>query len=246
MTTTFDIISEDFLADLDAIADLIGLVAIGGGSSRSRLASINSATLLLAATFEELVREMGRQFAREVVLRTENVVDLPRKLAATAWKRTLENMARAKIDTGGTTVPLFHIATEARSEFEAVCKFLEGDTSQNIYKYIAHNENNMRPEQINAIFKVCNLSNFCEKISGIDVLKLHLAEDDSGRAHGKFLVALNDFMEKRNAIAHRLNPGSSASAEQFLEDVNLLRAVALAMATCLPDHLPPACEADQI
>ncbi len=238
MPTIFDVISDDFLSDLEAISDLVGLVALEGGSSKSRIASINSATLLLAATFEELVREMARQFAREVVSRTTNVADLPRKLTATAWKRALENMARAKIDTGGTSMPLLYIATEARSEFDAICKFLEGDKSQNIYSHIAHNENNMRPDQINAIFKVYDLSNICGKISEVDFLKNHLAEDDSGRTHSKFIMALNDFMEKRNGIAHSLNPGSSASAAQFLDDINLLRAVSLAMAACLPNHLP--------
>lgn len=103
MTTTFDVISDDFLSDLEAISDLVSLVANGGGTSKSRVASINSATLLLAATFEELVREMCRQYAREVVSRTPSVVDLPRKLTATAWKRSLEELARAKIDSGGGT-----------------------------------------------------------------------------------------------------------------------------------------------
>lgn len=238
MPTAFDAISDDFLSDLEAISDLVRLVASGGGTSKSRVASINSATLLLAATFEEFVREMGRQFAREVVSRTANVADLPRKLTATAWKRALEDMARAKIDTGGTSTPLLHIAAEARSEFDAICKFIEGDISQNIYKHVVHNENNMRPDQINAIFKVSDLGNVCGKISESDFLKNYLAEDDSDRTHSKFIVALNDFMDKRNGIAHSLNPGSSASAEHFLNDVKLLRAVALAMASCLPGQLP--------
>lgn len=179
---------------------------------------------------------MGRQFAREVVSRTTNVAD--RKLTATAWKRALEDMARARIDTGGTSVPLLHITAEARAEFDAICKYLEGDTSQDIYKHIAHNENNMRPDQINAIFKVCDLGNLCGKISEVELLKTHLAEDDGSRAHAKLVVALNDFMEKTNGMAHSLNPGSSAGAGQFLADVSLLRVVALAMATCLPGHLP--------
>lgn len=238
MATAFDAISDDFLADLVAISDLVELVAKGGGSSKSRIASINSATLLLAATFEEFVREMGRQYAREVVGLTPNVSDLPRKLTATAWKRSMEEMARAKIDTGGTAAPLLHIATEARAEFDAICKFLEGDTSQNIYRHIAHNENNMRPEQINAIFKVCDLKDICSKIAHIANLKEHFAENDSGKAHGKLIISINDFMEKRNGIAHNLNPGSSASTGNFLEDVKLLRAVALAMAACLPNCLP--------
>jgi hypothetical protein len=237
MATAFDAISDDFLSDIEALAELVGLVAVGGGSSKSRVSSINSATLLLAATFEELVREMGRQFARELVSRTDNVANLPRKLTATAWKRTLENMARAKIDTGGTSTPLLHISSESRSEFESICKFLEGDTSQDIYKHIAHNENNMRPDQINAIFKVCDLGNICGKIAQTDFMKGYLGEDDEGQAHFKFTVALNDFMEKRNGIAHSLNPGRSVSAERFLDDVNLFRAVALALAACLPDQL---------
>jgi hypothetical protein len=240
MPTSFDVISEDFSSDLDAISDLVKLVAGGGGTSKSRVVSINSATLLLAATFEELVREMGRQFAREIVARTANVSDLPKKLTATAWKRSLENMARAKIATGGTSTPLLYIATEARSEFDAICKFLEGDTSQDIYKYIAHNENNMRPEQINSIFNVCELRNFCGILSETEFMKNHFAEDEGGKTYVKFVVALNDFMEKRNGIAHSLNPGSSASADQFLEDVQLLRALALAMAACLPRYLPLA------
>jgi hypothetical protein len=238
MSTTFDVISDDFLADLDAISDLVSLVANGGGSSKSRVASINSATLLLAAAFEELIREMGRQFARDVVSRSANVSALPKKLTATAWKRALENMARAKIDSGGISVPLLHIAADARSEFDAICKFLEGDMSQNIYKHIAHNDNNMRPDQINMIFKVYDVSNVFGKLSNNELIKNHFSEDNAAGANEKLAVALNEFMEKRNSIAHSLNLASSASAGDFLEDVKLLRAIALALAACLPIHLP--------
>lgn len=237
MPTVFDAINDDFLADLDAIANLVYLVANSGGSSKSRVASINSATLLLAATFEEFIREMGRQYAREIVTRAASVSDLPKKLTATAWRRSLEEMARAKIDTGGTSLPLLQIASDARSQFEAICKFLEGDTSQNIYNHIAHNENNMRPDQINAIFKVCDLQNVCGKICDTEMLKDHFVEEDSGQVNTKFRLALNDFMEKRNSIAHSLNPGSSVSADQFIQDVNFLRAVSTSLATCLPLNL---------
>ena len=238
MTTAFDVISDDFLSDLEAISDLVRLVDNGGGSSKSRIASINSATLLLAATFEELVREMGRQYAREVVAHTKTVSLLPQKLIATAWKRTLENMARAKIDNGGTPTPLLRIAADARTDFDAICKFLEGDISQNIYTHIAHNENNMRPQQMNAIFNVCNLGNICEKISRTTFVMDFLTEEHEHQADIKFRYLLNNFMEKRNAIAHSLNPGSSEGAEQFADDVNLMRAIALGLASLLPDHLP--------
>ena len=35
MASVFDVISDDFLSDLEAITDLISLVESGGGSSKS-------------------------------------------------------------------------------------------------------------------------------------------------------------------------------------------------------------------
>lgn len=236
MATTFDVISDDFLSDLQAISDLVVLVESGGGSSKSRVASINSATLLLAATFEEFVREMGRQYAREVVERTTDSKYLPRKLAAAAWKRTLEELARAKIDTGGTTSPLVHIATEARATFDSLCRFLEGDITQNIYKSLVHNETNMRPEQINAIFRICDLSDLCLKLSAYIPLKEHFDEHDVNRVHGKLLVSINDFMETRNQITHALNPRNSVSPTQFIQNIIFFKSVSLAMAACLAEN----------
>jgi|GEM_PF-1141861 len=238
MTTAFHVISDDFLSDLDAISNLVLLVEQEGQSSKSRIASVNSATLLLAATFEEFVREMARQFARELVSRAADPKDLPRKLSGTAWKRTLEELARAKIDTGGTPLSLTHIANGARSRFESICKFLEGDTSQDIYKNLVHNENNMRPNQINGIFAICDLKDICLQVSNYEFLKEHFDEEEVGKVHGKLLTYINDFMEKRNDISHSLNRSSSVSAAQFLEDIKFMRALALSMSACLPDKLP--------
>ena len=245
MSSIFHIISEEFSTDIEAISDLISLVSNGGGSSKSRIASINSATLLLAATFEEFVREMARQYARELVARTTDVSDVPRKLTATAWKRALQDMSKAKIDNEGEASSLLHIATEARSEFDAICKFLEGDLSQNIYKHVAHNENNMRPDQMNAIFNVSGVKNICQKISEVDSLQTYLGEDDAGRTNSKFRQALNNLMDRRNSIAHSLNPASSVGVGQFREDLHLLKAVGIAMATYLPLQLPAITQAEE-
>lgn len=238
METIFSVIVDDFLADLNAISDLVAAVQSGGSSARSRLASVNSATLLLSATFEEFVREMGRQYAREVVRGLANVERLPRKLTATAWKRTLEDLARAKIDTGGTAQSLEGISRDARSKFDAVCGFLSGDMSQDVYGALVHNENNMRPRQLNEIFSICDLKNICEKFCEKTPIKDHFDEIDNGKVHGLFLVSLNDFMEKRNDIAHSLNPGSSSGPSQLLKEVDFFKATALSLAETLPEHLP--------
>ena len=238
VSTVFDAVTDDFLADLVAITDLVAAVQVSGSSAKSRVASVNSATLLLAATFEEFIREMGRQYAREIVGRAEHGNQLPRKLVATAWKRTLEELARAKIETGGTPESLEVIARDAKLTFEAVCGFLEGDTSKDIYDSLIHNENNMRPNQLNSIFSICDLSNICMKFSNKAPLIEYFDETEGGKVHGLLMVKLNDFIEKRNDIAHSLNPGSSSGPEQLLGEIEFFRAVALSLSETLPAHLP--------
>jgi hypothetical protein len=238
VATSYDLIAEDFLSDLTALSNLVQAAHSSGSSAKARVASVNSATLLLAATFEEFIRQLGRQFARDVVSRTSDPKKLPKKLTATAWKRTLENLARAKIDTGGTPLSLEHISAESRAKFDAVWAFLGGDVSQNIYDSLIHNENNMRPSEINAVFSICDLSNICFKICDHEKMKDHFGEEDSGKVHGRFLTSLNDFMEMRNDIAHSLNAGSSAGPDRFYGYVSTFQAIAVALAERLPDSLP--------
>jgi len=238
LTTIFSAISDDFLADLTAITELISAAQAPGNSARSRIASVNSSTLLLAAIFEEFVRELGRQYARETVSRCVDSSQIPRKLTATAWKRTLEGLARAKIDTGGTPEPMELISRKARSSFEAVCSFLEGDRTQDIYESLIHNENNMRPDQLNAVFSICDLKDVCSKTSMRSDLSRYFDEEDSGKVHGMLLTRLNDFMEKRNYIAHSLNAGSSSVPDNLLDDISFFKALALSLAETLPEHLP--------
>lgn len=226
------------MADLAALSELVGAAHGGGTSPKTRIASVNSATLLLAATFEEFVRELGRQYARDMVARTGDPRQLPKKLTATAWKRTLEHLARAKIDTGGTPLSLEHISVDSRAKFDAVLAFIGGDFSQDIYSTLIHNENNMRPGEINAVFSVCDLSNVCQKISEHEKLKACFGEEDSGKVHGKFLIWLNDFMEIRNSIAHALNLGSSVGPDDFASWVRTFEAVAHSLAGTLPSNLP--------
>ena len=238
MASSFSPISDDFRADLQAISELITVVQVNGNTAKSRVASVNSSTLLLAATFEEFIREMGRQYAREIVERATSVDQLPRRMAATAWKRTLEGLARAKLDTGGTPVPFDAIARDARQSFDKVCGFVGGDITQDIYQALIHNEYNMRPKQLNEIFGVCDLSNVCLKISDKGPLLDFFDETESGRVHGQVLIVLNDFMERRNSIAHSLNPGNSSGPEQLLKEIAFLEAMALSLSETLSASLP--------
>lgn len=227
----------EFLDDLLSISTLVHSTQGNDFSPKVRLAAVRSTTLLLAATFEEFIRDMGRQFARELVGRAVTPLDLPRKLSATAWKRALEGLARAKIDTGGTNQSLDFIAKNARIQFDAICNFISGDLSQDIYQSLVHNENNMRPSEINAVFKICDLTDICLKFSDNLVFLNYFEESEAGKAHGLFLIRLNDFFERRNQIAHSLNAASSESPDQLFKDIEMFKVTALALAETLSAHL---------
>ena len=52
-----------------------------------------------------------------------------------------------------------------RQKFDSVLAFCSGDTSQDIYTDLIHNENHMRHDQMNQLFKLSGLGSVCKKIA---------------------------------------------------------------------------------
>jgi hypothetical protein len=52
------------------------------------------------------------------------------------------------------------------------------------------------------------------------------------------MIALDEFMERRNGIAHALNPGSSTGADQIIKDLDMLDALAASLCLTLQDLAP--------
>ncbi|OYW53044.1 MAG: hypothetical protein B7Y80_18985 [Hyphomicrobium sp. 32-62-53] len=236
MASVFNLILEDFLSELEAIRLLVTTFDSAGKPPKSRVAAANSATLLVAATFEEFIRQCAREYARAVVVNSTSFSELPPKLAATAWKRSLEALSRVRFDVEQSVRDNLFITTKTR--FSVVYEFAKGDLSQNIYDDLIHNQNNMRPQELNSMFKVAGLGDVCCKLADKAPIMTHFEEAEAGKAHGKILTALEEFMERRNIIAHALNPGFSTGTDQILKDLNMLTAVAASLCVTLDDLAP--------
>lgn len=232
--TVFSVIKDDFLEELDSIGALVDAFDQPGSVAKTRVASVNSSVLLLAATFEEFIREVAKEYARWVVSKAENVDALPSKLTETAWKRTLEGLARAKLKINGTSV-LETVSRTSKTKFDAVCGFISGDLTQEVFDDLIHNENNMRAGELNSMFKVSGLSNVCTKICERDEVQHFFSETDVGVAHGLFIRQNDDFFERRNAIAHSLNAGSSVAPDQVRKDIAFFKATALSLCALLDE-----------
>ena len=188
MATVFDVVTEDFVVDLDAIRNLVSAFSSSKQDARMRIAAANSATLLVAATFEEFIREIAREYARAVVMGSESFEKLPKNLAATAWKRTMDTLGRVKFDAPLQAGNDVFAAAQAR--FSIIYEFCKGDLSKDIYSDLIHNENNMKPAQINNLFKLADLRDVCAVCSNKQPLLDAFGESESGKAHGKLLSIL--------------------------------------------------------
>ena len=224
MSTPFSVIVDDFHNALVPLREIVNGGQGKASSARARVASVHAATLLLAATFEEFVREMAREYAVQVVTKASSVSDLPDALLDTAWRRTFDKFARSKLAGRPKREALEIFAKQARPAIDALCTFIEGDISQNIFDHLIHNENNMRAGEINGLFKVGGLPNVCAQACKQAELKSFFETDDDGKAHGELLKALEGFFERRNEIAHSLNSASSSAPEEILRDVEMFGA----------------------
>ena len=240
MPTIFEIITEEFLDDTKAIQALVA-TSNGGAphtAAKVRIAAARSATLLSAATFEEFVREMARAYARKVVASTDTFSKLPPKLAATAWKRTMDGLGKIRFtgQVDGSGAESVFVAASAR--FSAIHAFCHGDLTQDIYQDLIHNEFNMRPSEINGLFKVCGLGDVCSRVASKSPMLEFFGEVDSGKSHGKLLAAFEDFFERRNGIAHSLNSGRSSGPEQIGTDLDMMDAFAQGLCSTLGELEP--------
>ncbi|HMN86173.1 MAG TPA: HEPN domain-containing protein [Bauldia sp.] len=239
MPTVFELIKEDFKAELDAIRLLVETFDVSEKPPKARAAAVNSATLLVAATFEEYIRQSAREFARLVVTNTASLGDLPKGLSATAWRRAMQRLAKVRFDSEDQqTRNALLLGVE--TTFSAVRDFVRGDLTKDIYSDLIHNENNMRPDELNAMFKVSGLTNVCVKLCEIQPIKDHFDEAEQEKAHGKLRMALDELMERRNRVAHALNPNSFTGASQIKRDLDMLGALASSLCQVLDAATGPA------
>ena len=224
MTTAFSVIVEDFDEVLVSLRQLVNFGQAKSASARMRVATIHATTLLLTAAFEEFVRQMAREYAIQVVNKAGSVSDLPDALLETAWRRTFDELARGKPNERPKKEALVISAKQARPKIDALCAFIEGDITQDIFVHLIHNENNMRVGEINRLFKVSGLSNVCSHICRQASLKAFFMSEDDGKTHGYLLDSLEGFFNRRNEIAHSLNSARSSAPEEVSRDIDMFLA----------------------
>src|ERR1700723_2678347 len=131
MASTFTVLFDEFVQELEAILVLVNAAGDSKlGRPRARVAGANAATLLLAATFEEYVRELARAFARAVVESCESYDKLPPRLGPVAWRRTMEALARVGLNPRKEGLSRESLFADVLTRFTVTHQFCSGDLSQ--------------------------------------------------------------------------------------------------------------------
>nr|WP_277622744.1 HEPN domain-containing protein [Sphingomonas telluris] len=230
---------EEFEEELAAISALVNAAADPSlGGPRARVAGANAAILLLAATFEEFVRELARSFARAVVEGCDSYDKLPPRLATVAWRRTMESLARLRLNDRTEVFSRESIFADAQTRFTIAYEFCRGDLTQDIYQELIHNESNMRPQELNSLFNLSGLGNVCGLASAEAELLTELGETEPGQAAPRLVERLEDFFERRNQVAHSLNSMRSSGPEQITADIALLSAFGRSVQKVLEREAP--------
>lgn len=234
MATEFELIFDDFSTELDALLEMAGAPSSVTSSftPKARVAAGNGATLLLAALFEEFIRQQIKAAYVEKARNASNISAFPTKITSTVWRRSLEMLARKPFDD------VISSASEIGTQITAILAFcLRNEIRQEMANTLAHNDTNMRPAQMNALFNTIGFANIAVKAcEDVDLIGF-LGSGTAGKANADFAAKLEDFFRRRNDIAHAVQLGTSSGPNELANDIGLFRAFGRALAAAIQAEL---------
>lgn len=228
MSAETETIAEEFNRELSAIGRLLAAPQTGDEPSEAadvavRMALSNACALLLAALFEEFVRELVKEYCAHVCRHASSSSEIPPAITAAVWDRSIYILRGLKFGR-----PEFNlsIATNALGTLSQFC--MAGDLSSDVAGMIAYNNNNMKPKEINEIFKRVGINDWCGRVGKRTCIAEFFGSPSPGDAHSRFVSYLGDFYNSRNEIAHAIGSFRGIGSIQVLRHVEFFRVVATA------------------
>ncbi len=240
MVSQFQAVADEFCTEVKVIQDLVHSFETTRVQPRLRTAASNSAMLLLAATFEDFVRNMADQVARAAVVQAGEVTNVPVRMLRTVWKRTFESIARIEIPQNTRTQDIRQVVSEAEGRSAAVFAFLRGKTDRDIYADLVQNDVNMRASEINRLFSMSGVSNVCMLVSQQQRVIDHFKADRADETSQDLVRFIDRFIEQRNSVAHALTSSQSVGASDVSKYSETFCIFAASLCTVLEQRFPVA------
>jgi hypothetical protein len=204
MPSEVETVAEEFGKELTAIRRLLESIGSSEDDKRPidgtlRVAASNGSMLLLAASFEEFIRELVKVFCTCILQSASRFDNIPLEIANAAWDRSLFILRGLKYGRSGFDRS---IAAMSILTLDSFC--LKENLGIEVAHLVGYNMNNMRVAEINEIFKRVGISDFCSIVGRHAAVIEFFGAPNSDVAHGKFLGQIEEFYESRNEIAHSI------------------------------------------
>ena len=235
MASEFELTREEFVTELVALKELTSADESAGLSPRARIAAGNGAVLLLAALFEEYIRQQVRTAFAAKIASLQPGESLPDKTLGSVWKRSLEILARKPFDELKGDV---RATDNVLKDTLGFC--LREDWSIDVSRHVSHNENNMKATEINRLFNQVGIKGSLGESCQFGSIVSFLGCQSSGQATAIIEVRIDDFFRRRNDVAHSIQIGASSGPSELNLDIEMFEVIAVAFQEMLDSKFASA------
>jgi hypothetical protein len=192
-----------------------------------------AAIVLLAAHFEEYVRQQVEEYAKSVINQYPNLEpDFKERIADAYWRASSQKLYRIRPKGNPDW------AASARSVLSGLLAYpVDEDLDSFVANTLCEHENNMRWDTIKEVtgrVAIKDLSGLLRKSKELADLVGSPVKEEFPRM---LQLRLNEFYELRNGIVHSIAQNSGIGASVFQQWTELLRAFVIAMADAMEASL---------
>ena len=220
MTTDFRATADEFIQSLGTVREFVSSFDSGGATPSVRVAAVNSAMLLMAAVFEEFIKEMATLSVRHTVQTSKSISKVPSRVIRTAWKRTFSSLADLSIPQSTDIKGVINAVNDAEVRCKTLLAFLRGDVTREIYEGLVDNDRAMRVKQINTLFGISDIKDVCKATSQSQRIIDHFNAESADQGSADLSNFIDQFIDQRNEIAHRLNSATSLGSKDVREHID--------------------------
>ncbi|MNF74854.1 hypothetical protein D3C84_568980 [compost metagenome] len=130
-------------------------------------------------------------------------------------------------------------AREVEDNLRNILNFtLRKDLASDVAKTVAHNVNNMRPQQMAELFKDIGILEIIKKSCSEPKLKALIGAAKKPELVSIVVLRVDSFFQRRNDVAHALQAGRSSGPGEILQDIELFRLFGKGLAAALDNEFP--------
>ena len=245
-------LNEDFERKLDTIERMVE-ITLQEKSSRNtefrteiRTAATQGSTLLVAAIFEDFVRESAIEYTKCTLENATEGGDIPFRMK----KKVAEKIKfefNSKLLKHNPNETLHEFEERVSNQFKELLSLLlvsKGDYKHNVSHQIVETRANMSSTELDRLFSTIGISNFCKQLCYFNEhFQLYFDEEDKNELYDLFLKNLDGFYSGRNTIAHSLKSAETKHPDILLENIKFFRKfgtiLSMFLAAKLNDPLDP-------